>query len=130
MITQFKIFENSNIDILRNKFWYIEGDMNYIVKVLRKFIEVYNLDENDYFYWLDYYVKSSKIGGSYENILGVYFGFEENSSSSQHYSVLNHKDLIDGKLSWNDCVYQGKLKIKDGKLFLDTLDKKLDEYNL
>lgn len=130
-----KLFEKIEKDP-ENVFWIINGDFEYIVKVLRKFLKgkKHRLDTG-------YVDAEDRIAGRFKdsvnydiynssNIFGYYLC---HSNDRYSYWVIDSKeDLEERKENYleNDCKFDGEIKLENDEIVIDRFMVDVENYNL
>lgn len=122
-IKTYKLFEKTNNEI----FWYIEGDFNQVLKVLEKYASEHPEYEEDMIEVLKYFNMSDE-----KNIIGLYFYLYFIGGKADHsfYKIENEKQKKDADNYYHDSEYGGIMKIKNDKIYIDTMMIDAEKYNL
>ncbi len=131
-----KLFEQRNKDP-ENVFWIINGDFEYILSVLRKFLKNkrHKLD-------IGYVDAEERIAGNFENnvktdirynesnIFGFYLAHRDDRYT---YWVIDEKsDIEEGKENYieNDYKFDGEIKLENNEIVIDRFMVDVENYNL
>jgi hypothetical protein len=131
-----KLFEKIEKDP-ENVFWIINGDFEYIVKVLRKFLKnkKHRLDNG-------YVDAEDRIAGRFEdnvkyddrynssNIFGFYLSHREDRYS--YWVIDQESDVKEGRENYlmYECKFDGEIKLEDDKIVIDKFLVDVENYNL
>jgi len=118
------------IDVDDNYCWLISGDKNEIIDIYKLFVA--QLD-SDLHITLDNNTLINGLTNSTFKIFGTYIYFDNKSRGALSYWTIygdEDKKAADKYNKDNNFIFQGELKLINNKLFLDTLQRDANKYNL
>ena len=117
-------------DLPDDSYWYIAGDYNTIVKIVKKFLRGVDYD----------FEKSFRTHEYDSNVVGCYISISKSEGKFGYWTIgdnnygdveADHSDAKKYFEKSEECVYMGEIKLDDkGKVYVDTFEPDVKKYNL
>ena len=110
-----------------NKYYLLMGDSEYCLLLLKKFTNMFNITSNTIGETMD----EIRTGRSYENIIGLYLSYDDDSGRWFFYPFDNEEEMIEAEKDEDiSCTFAGEFKYENGEFYIDPLKSDAKKYNL